>query len=76
MKSLRCQNRSCQLSGKAGAGSVIRCGVYITTSGKRHRFRCRTCAVGRSARTLLRHTIDSNIVGRPLIKSQVSALRV
>ena len=43
MKSLRCPNRSCQLSGKAGAGSIIRFGFYTTKSGKRRRFQCRTC---------------------------------
>ena len=43
MKSLRCPNRSCRLSGKVGAGSIIRFGFYTTKSGKRRRFRCRTC---------------------------------
>ena len=43
MKSLKCPNRSCQLSGKAGAGSIIRFGFYTTKSGKRRRFQCRTC---------------------------------
>jgi transposase-like protein/IS1 family transposase len=43
MKSLRCPNRSCQLSRKVGAGSIIRFGFYTTKSGKRRRFRCRTC---------------------------------
>lgn len=43
MKSLRCPNSSCQLSGKAGARSIIRFGFYITKLGKRRRFRCRTC---------------------------------
>jgi len=43
MKSLKCPNRSCQLSGKIGAGSIIRFGFYANKSGKRRRFRCRTC---------------------------------
>jgi transposase-like protein len=43
MKSLRCPNRSCQLWGKVRAGSIIRSGFYTTKSGKRRRFRCRTC---------------------------------
>jgi transposase-like protein len=43
MKSLRCPNRSCQLSGKSRAASIIRFGFYTTKSGKRRRFQCRTC---------------------------------
>ncbi len=43
MKSLSCPNRNCHLSRKAGAGSIIRFGFYTTKSGKRCRFRCRTC---------------------------------
>ena len=41
MKSLSCPNRECALS--AGTGSIIRHGFYNTNSGKRRRYRCRTC---------------------------------
>jgi len=43
MKSICCTNRQCPLSGKAGAGNIIRHGFYKTTWGKRRRFCCRTC---------------------------------
>jgi len=43
MKSLSCPNRSCQLSGRAGARGIIRFGFYTTRSGKRRRFRCMAC---------------------------------
>jgi transposase-like protein len=43
MKSLSCANRECLLSKDAGAGSIIRYGFYHTNSGKRRRYRCRTC---------------------------------
>jgi transposase-like protein len=41
MKSLSCPNSECALSG--GTGSIIRHGFYNTHSGKRRRYRCRTC---------------------------------
>ena len=41
MKSLRCPNRECPL---AGVGSIIRYGFYNTSSGKRRRYRCLSCA--------------------------------
>jgi transposase-like protein len=43
MKSLSCPNTECALSKDAGAESIIRHGVYKTKSGKRRRYRCRTC---------------------------------
>ena len=44
MKSLSCLNPECPLHGKVGSGSVIRHGFYRTRSGKRRRYRCRSCA--------------------------------
>ncbi len=43
MKSLRCTNPQCPLSGKACAGNIIRHGFYKTTLGKRRRYLCRIC---------------------------------
>jgi transposase-like protein/IS1 family transposase len=43
MKSLRCTNPQCPLSGKACAGNLIRHGFYKTTWGKRRRYGCRIC---------------------------------
>ena len=43
MKSLRCTNPQCPLSGKACAGKLIRDGFYKTTWGKRRRYGCRIC---------------------------------
>jgi transposase-like protein/IS1 family transposase len=43
MKSVSCPNTECPLSKEAGAGSIIRYGFYHTNSGKRRRYRCRTC---------------------------------
>ena len=40
MKSLSCPNKECPL---ASAGSIIRHGFYNTNSGKRRRYRCRSC---------------------------------
>src|SRR5262245_40284268 len=41
--SLSCPITECALSKDAGAGSVILHGFYKTNSGKRRRYRCRTC---------------------------------
>jgi transposase-like protein len=49
MKSLSCPNRECALS--AGTESIIRHGFYNTNSGKRRRYRCRTCGKTFSANT-------------------------
>jgi transposase-like protein/IS1 family transposase len=43
MKSLSCPNSECPLSKDAGTGNIIRYGFYSTNSGKRRRYRCRTC---------------------------------
>jgi transposase-like protein/IS1 family transposase len=43
MKSLSCPNRRCSRLGKAAAGTIIRHGSYITSCGKRRRYRCRIC---------------------------------
>jgi transposase-like protein/IS1 family transposase len=43
MKSVSCPNRECPLPREATAGSIIRHGFYKTKSGKRRRYRCRTC---------------------------------
>src|SRR5262245_17305892 len=43
MRSVSCPNTECPLSKEAGAGSIIRYGFYHTNSGKRRRYRCRTC---------------------------------
>src|SRR4029450_8912347 len=43
MKSLSCPNTECALSKDASAERIIRHGVYKTKSGKRRRYRCRTC---------------------------------
>ena len=40
MKSLSCPNKACQL---ASARSIICYGFYHTNSGKRRRYRCRSC---------------------------------
>jgi transposase-like protein len=41
--SLSCPNTECALSKDAGAESIIRHGFYKTRSGKRRRYRCRSC---------------------------------
>ena len=41
--SLSCPITECALSKDAGAGSIIRHGFYKTRSGKRRRYRCRSC---------------------------------
>ena len=43
MKSLSCPNSECFLSKDADARNIIRYGFYITNSGRRRRYRCRTC---------------------------------
>jgi transposase-like protein len=43
MKSVSCPNTECVPSKEATAGSIIRHGFYNTNSGRRCRYRCRTC---------------------------------
>ena len=43
MKSLSCPNRHCPPSGKGDVGAIIRHGFYMTRSGKRRRYQCRSC---------------------------------
>jgi transposase-like protein/IS1 family transposase len=43
MKSLSCPNSECFLSKDAAARNIIHYGFYGTNSGRRRRYRCRTC---------------------------------
>ena len=43
MKSLRCPNWQCSLSGKSAVGHIIRYGFYTTKVGKRRRYQCQIC---------------------------------
>ncbi len=38
-----CPNPDCPLSGQSGKGNIIRHSFYITTQGKRRRYRCKEC---------------------------------
>ncbi|MCH8320538.1 MAG: hypothetical protein IH790_06260 [Acidobacteria bacterium] len=39
-----CPNPDCPLSGEFGKGNIIRHSFYITTQGKRRRYRCKECS--------------------------------